>query len=109
MAGAHSPQRPEYAMAKSKRTPTLTSAGVLDWTGRVEYEPAAIIFAQGNPATSVMYVEMGAVRLSVLSHAGKEAVVGARCRPFLRRGLSCGPDAADGNGDGDGREHNLGR
>jgi CRP/FNR family cyclic AMP-dependent transcriptional regulator len=66
-------------MANSKRTPTLTSVGVLDWTGvrtqRVEYEPAAIIFAQGNPATSVMYVEMGAVRLSVLSHAGKEAVV----------------------------------
>jgi CRP/FNR family cyclic AMP-dependent transcriptional regulator len=34
-----------------------------------------MIFAQGNPATSVMYVETGAVRLSVLSHAGKEAVV----------------------------------
>jgi CRP-like cAMP-binding protein len=34
-----------------------------------------MIFAQGNPATSIMYVEMGAVRLSVLSHAGKEAVV----------------------------------
>ena len=34
-----------------------------------------MIFAQGNPATSVMYVEMGAVRLSVLSHPGKEAVV----------------------------------
>ena len=34
-----------------------------------------MIFAQGDPATSVMYVEKGAVRLSVLSHAGKEAVV----------------------------------
>jgi CRP-like cAMP-binding protein len=33
------------------------------------------IFAQGDPATSVMYIENGAVRLSVLSHAGKEAVV----------------------------------
>ena len=66
-------------MAKSKHVPTLTPAGVLDWTGvrtqRVEYEPATRIFAQGNPATSIMYVEMGAVRLSVLSHAGKEAVV----------------------------------
>jgi CRP/FNR family cyclic AMP-dependent transcriptional regulator len=66
-------------MAKSKRAPTLTPAGVVDWTGvqteRVEYEPAATIFAQGDPATSVMYVEKGAVRLSVLSHAGKEAVV----------------------------------
>jgi CRP-like cAMP-binding protein len=66
-------------MAKSKRAPTLKPAGVLDWTGartqRVEYGPAAMIFAQGDPATSVMYVEKGAVRLSVLSHAGKEAVV----------------------------------
>ena len=51
----------------------------VDWTGvrlqRVEYEPASKIFAQGDPATTVMYVEKGAVRLSVLSHAGKEAVL----------------------------------
>ena len=51
----------------------------LDWTGarteRVEYGSAATIFAQGDPATSVLYVETGAVRLSVVSHAGKEAVV----------------------------------
>ena len=66
-------------MTKSKRAPTPTPAGVIDWTGvrtqRVKYEAAAVIFAQGNPATSVMYVEMGAVRLSVFSHAGQEAVV----------------------------------
>jgi CRP/FNR family cyclic AMP-dependent transcriptional regulator len=66
-------------MGTSKRAPTLKPAGVLDWTGvrtqRVEYGPAAMIFAQGDPATSVMYVEQGAVRLSVVSHAGKEAVV----------------------------------
>jgi CRP/FNR family transcriptional regulator, cyclic AMP receptor protein len=66
-------------MAKSKRASTLTPGGVLDWTGvrtqRTEYGPAALIFAQGSPATSVMYLEEGAVRLSVLSHAGKEAVV----------------------------------
>ena len=66
-------------MAKSKRAPALTPTGVIDWTGariqRVEHGPQAMIFAQGDPATSVMYVEKGAVRLSVLSHAGKEAVV----------------------------------
>jgi CRP/FNR family transcriptional regulator, cyclic AMP receptor protein len=66
-------------MGKSKRAPTLTSAGVLDWTGvqtrRVEYGSGAMIFVQGDPATSVMYVETGVVRLSVLSHTGKEAVV----------------------------------
>ncbi len=66
-------------MAKSKRAPALKSTAPLDWTGarteRVEYGSAATIFAQGDPATSVLYVETGAVRLSVVSHAGKEAVV----------------------------------
>jgi CRP/FNR family cyclic AMP-dependent transcriptional regulator len=64
---------------KSNRPPAPKPAGVLDWTGvrtqPVEYGPAATIFAQGDPATSVMYLEKGVVRLSVLSHAGKEAVV----------------------------------
>jgi CRP-like cAMP-binding protein len=41
----------------------------------VEYAAGATIFAQGQPATSVMYVEKGTVRLSVLSLAGKEAVI----------------------------------
>jgi CRP-like cAMP-binding protein len=66
-------------MAKSKRAPARTADGLIDWTGartrRVEHGPEAMIFAQGDPASSVMYVEKGAVRLSVLSHAGKEAVV----------------------------------
>jgi CRP-like cAMP-binding protein len=51
----------------------------VDWTGvqvqRFEHLPPTKIFSQGDPATSVMYVEKGAVRLSVLSHAGKEAVI----------------------------------
>jgi CRP/FNR family transcriptional regulator, cyclic AMP receptor protein len=66
-------------MSKSKSAPTPTPIDAIDWTGvrrqSVEYALAAKIFAQGDPATSVMYVEKGAVRLSVLSHAGKEAVV----------------------------------
>ena len=66
-------------MSKSKAAPTLKPLEAVDWSGvrlqRVEHEPAATIFAQGDLATSVMYVEKGAVRLSVLSHAGKEAVV----------------------------------
>ncbi len=66
-------------MAKSKPAPARSPVGALDWTGarthRVEHGPGAVIFAQGDPASSVLYVEKGAVRLSVLSHAGKEAVV----------------------------------
>ena len=66
-------------MSKSKTAPTLKPLEAVDWTGvrlqRLKYEPAAKIFEQGDPATSVMFVEKGAVRLSILSHAGKEAVV----------------------------------
>jgi CRP-like cAMP-binding protein len=51
----------------------------IDWGGvdsvRVDYTSGATIFGQGDPATSVMYVEKGTVGLSVLSHAGKEAVI----------------------------------
>jgi CRP-like cAMP-binding protein len=41
----------------------------------VEFPRSAIIFAQGDPCNSVMYIQQGTVRLSVLSHAGKEAIV----------------------------------
>jgi CRP-like cAMP-binding protein len=42
---------------------------------RFEYKSADTIFAQGDPAASVMYLEEGAVRLSVVSHSGKEAII----------------------------------
>ena len=66
-------------MSKSKQPAAIAPAGVINWTGvrtqREAYGQGSTIFAQGDPATSVMYVEDGAVRLSVLSHAGKEAVI----------------------------------
>src|SRR4029079_6668774 len=65
-------------MSKSKH-PSPTPAAAIDWAGiqaqRVEYEAGTKIFTQGDPATSVMYISHGTVRLSVLSHAGKEAVI----------------------------------
>jgi CRP/FNR family cyclic AMP-dependent transcriptional regulator len=65
-------------MPKSKQA-TPAPAPVVDWTGirveRVAHEAGATIFAQGDPADSIMYVAQGTVRLSVLSHAGKEAVI----------------------------------
>src|ERR1041385_7830334 len=66
-------------MSRSKQATPTASPAVIDWVGirvqRVEYEAGAKIFAQGDPATSVMYVVHGTVRLSVLSHSGKEAVI----------------------------------
>jgi CRP/FNR family cyclic AMP-dependent transcriptional regulator len=42
---------------------------------QVTYQPAQVIFAQGDPCTSVLYVQSGGVKISVLSGSGKEAVV----------------------------------
>ena len=65
--------------SKLKPAASIKPAATIEWTGlriqRVDYAPGATIFAQGDPATSVMYVDSGAVRLSVLSHSGKEAVI----------------------------------
>jgi len=64
---------------RSKHALATQPAATVDWTDvrvqRGEYEAGTTIFAQGEPATSVMYLEQGTVRLSVLSHAGKEAVI----------------------------------
>jgi len=42
----------------------------------VTYGRGDIIFSQGDPCDSVMYIRNGAVQLAVLSHAGREAIVG---------------------------------
>ena len=42
---------------------------------RVAYESGDTIFRQGEPSATIIYVETGSVRLSVVSHAGKEAVI----------------------------------
>ena len=68
---------------KSKRKPThkrafdpqafLDSAGVARRV--VEYRRSEKLFTQGDPATSVMYVQKGGVKLSVVNEVGKEAVL----------------------------------
>ena len=51
----------------------LRSAGV--GKAIVTYQPTDVIFSQGDASDSVMYIQEGAVKLSVQSHGGKEAVV----------------------------------
>ena len=51
----------------------LTSAGVARKV--VEYGSKETVFTQGDPATSVLYIQKGGVRLAVLNEAGEEAVV----------------------------------
>jgi CRP-like cAMP-binding protein len=40
-----------------------------------KYAKSAVVFAQGDPATDVFYLQQGSIKLSVLSRTGKEAVV----------------------------------
>jgi len=51
----------------------------LDATGGARtvttYRRREVIFSQGDPGTDVRYLQKGAVKLSVLSQIGKEAVV----------------------------------
>ena len=57
-----------------KDTPSLLHA--LHVTHRVaQYPRAAVIFAQGADCGEVLYLQQGSVKLSVLSSAGKEAIV----------------------------------
>lgn len=39
------------------------------------YPKGKVVFSQGQPSNSVMYIQKGGVKLSVLSRGGKEAVV----------------------------------
>src|SRR2546425_10739322 len=41
----------------------------------VEYRRAEAIFTEGDPCESVLYIQKGGVKLSVLSKTGREAVV----------------------------------
>ena len=63
-----------------KSRPAFDLPGFLSSAGAarkvVEFRRKQRIFVQGDPANTVLYIQEGAVRLSVISAAGKEAVVG---------------------------------
>jgi len=41
----------------------------------VKYRRGDVVFSQGDPGKDIRYIQKGAIKLSVLSHIGKEAVV----------------------------------
>jgi CRP/FNR family cyclic AMP-dependent transcriptional regulator len=63
----------------SKQKSTFNAQAFLDSPGIarkiVEYRRAEVIFTQGDPCESVLYIQKGGVKLSVLSKTGREAVV----------------------------------
>jgi CRP/FNR family transcriptional regulator, cyclic AMP receptor protein len=67
---------------RSKNTHTFNAQAFLD-SARIpqkimKYRRGQAIFSQGDASASVMYVQEGGVKLSVLSEAGREAVVAMR-------------------------------
>ena len=64
---------------KSKRKGSFNAQAFLESAGVakkiVEFRRAETIYAQGDPCDTVMYIQVGGVKLSVLSKTGREAVV----------------------------------
>ena len=64
---------------ESKQKGTFNAQAFLDSAGVartiVEYRRADVIFTQGSPCESVLYIQKGGVKLAVLSETGREAVV----------------------------------
>jgi CRP/FNR family transcriptional regulator, cyclic AMP receptor protein len=64
---------------KLKKKFAFDAQGFLDSAGVArkvkEFKKAEVIFSQGDAAQSVMYIQAGGVRLTVVNEVGKEAVV----------------------------------
>jgi CRP/FNR family transcriptional regulator, cyclic AMP receptor protein len=58
----------------------------------LKYKENQIVYSQGEPANFVFYVRTGKVKMSVVSEAGKEAVVA-----ILQPGQLCGEDSFTGH------------
>ncbi len=68
----------------------------------LEFRKDQIVFAQGDVANTVFYIQKGRVKVVVISEQGKEAVVGILgARPVLWRRLHEWPFAAHRDDDGD--------
>jgi CRP-like cAMP-binding protein len=75
MAARSRPRRPSVPKTRG----TFDLAVYLESSGParaiVEYRPGDVAFSQGDPSGDIRYIQQGTIKLSVLSRAGKEAVV----------------------------------
>src|SRR3984957_8594810 len=64
---------------QSKKNPAFNAQTFLDSAGVarriVEYRRSQKIYSQGDPTNNVLYIQKGAIKLSVVNEVGKEAVV----------------------------------
>jgi CRP/FNR family cyclic AMP-dependent transcriptional regulator len=63
----------------SEEQPAFDAAAFLESAGAarrvVSYQKGKTVFSQGQPSDTVMYIQKGSIKISVLSRTGKEAVV----------------------------------
>jgi len=63
----------------SEQPPAFDAKAFLESAGAarrvVSYSKGKMVFSQGQPSDSVMYIQKGGIKISVLSRTGKEAVV----------------------------------
>jgi CRP-like cAMP-binding protein len=65
-------------MPPRKKGPRPFDARIFLETGGkrlAEYARGEVVFSQGDPCASVLFIRSGGIQLSVLSHAGKEAII----------------------------------
>jgi CRP-like cAMP-binding protein len=71
--------KPSLAKVIAKKAPVFDVQAFLDSAGVartiVEFRRKETVFSQGDTSKSVMYIQKGGVKLSVVSASGKEAVV----------------------------------
>jgi CRP/FNR family transcriptional regulator, cyclic AMP receptor protein len=79
MRESKSSRRPKPRPVESKTRPRFNVVTYLKSTGParkiVKFREGDVVFAQGDACNDVRFLQKGAVKLSVLSHIGKEAVV----------------------------------
>jgi CRP-like cAMP-binding protein len=61
--------------AKPLFDPKIFLAKVGEGKTIAEYSKSQMVFSQGDPANAVFYIQKGKVKLTVVSNAGKEAVI----------------------------------
>jgi CRP/FNR family cyclic AMP-dependent transcriptional regulator len=93
-----------------KKTTHLTPAAKVEFNAQAfldsagvskkmkEFQKAATIFSQGDPADTVLYIQKGSVKLTVVNESGKEAVI-AILAPgdFFGEGCLAGQSVRIGN------------
>jgi CRP/FNR family cyclic AMP-dependent transcriptional regulator len=71
--------RPKTRPLEPKTRPVFDVEVYLEATGParkvVKYRRGEVIFSQGDAVSDIRYIQKGAIKLSVISHIGKEAVV----------------------------------